>query len=93
MSNATPEQLAQLTNVCEGATFGRGQQDVLDESYRKAKKLEKTLFSSMLERDDHVPGIIDKFTHALIKTNDKVLRPELYMLNVYGMFSLSFQFA
>ncbi|KAF5328286.1 hypothetical protein D9758_018168 [Tetrapyrgos nigripes] len=83
LSNATPEQLAHLTNVCENATFGRGQQDVFDQSYRKARKLDTSSFISGLERNDHIPEIVNKLTHILIKQNDKVLRSELYKLNIY----------
>ncbi|KAF5357328.1 hypothetical protein D9758_005963 [Tetrapyrgos nigripes] len=80
---AKPEQLAHLTSICGNATFGLGQQDVLDESYRKAKKLDTSSFFSGLERNDHVNEIVNKLTLTLIKQNDKVLRSELYKLNVY----------
>jgi hypothetical protein len=86
--NATSEQLAHLTNVCDNATFGKGQQDVLDESYRKAKKLDNSLFMSGLERSHHIDKIVNGLNGTLIKQDNKTLRSELYKLNVYGMMSL-----
>ncbi|KAF9063492.1 hypothetical protein BDP27DRAFT_1335043 [Rhodocollybia butyracea] len=45
-ANATEGQLASLISVCEAASFGRGTETVLDESYRKALKLDLSQFST-----------------------------------------------
>jgi hypothetical protein len=47
--NATPDELEQLTQACEPASFGMKQEDVLDETYRKAGKMDPECFSSMLD--------------------------------------------
>lgn len=39
----------ELTNMCDPATFGRNQEDVLDESYRKAGKLDSTDFATFFD--------------------------------------------
>jgi hypothetical protein len=66
------------------ATFGIYDQNVLDETYRKAGKMDKEHFASKLE--DEVPKILDAvrpvlFTGGEEKTN---IRAELYKLNIYG---------
>lgn len=40
LSRAAESELANLSASCEPATFGVDQKDVLDESYRKARKLD-----------------------------------------------------
>lgn len=44
LSNATVEELEDLSQACDPATFGLNQNDVLDESYRKAWKLDSDYF-------------------------------------------------
>jgi hypothetical protein len=63
--------------------------DVLDETYRKAGKMDRTHFAARLEEE--VPKILNAirpvlFTDGEEKTN---IRAELYKLNVYGLY-LSF---
>ena len=43
--SATSEELDQLTAACEPATFGRGNEDAHDETYRKAGKMDASNFS------------------------------------------------
>jgi hypothetical protein len=62
--------------------------DVLDETYRKAGKMDRTHFAARLEEE--VPRILNAirpvlFTDGEEKTN---IRAELYKLNVYGLFFL-----
>ncbi|KAF5374125.1 hypothetical protein D9615_008850 [Tricholomella constricta] len=62
LSQATESKLEALSAACEPATFGLDQLDVLDESYRKAGKMD-TLLNGADE--------------------GKILKAELYKLNVY----------
>ncbi|KAH8824968.1 hypothetical protein DL96DRAFT_1817579 [Flagelloscypha sp. PMI_526] len=82
--NATPAALDQLTRFCDPATFGKGGEDVLDESYRKAGKLDKTQFATLF--DVNGSGILDKTLPELLRGPDgmKPVFAELYKLNVYG---------
>jgi hypothetical protein len=47
-TNATPDELEQLAQACQPATFGRNDQAVMDETYRKAAKMDPDLFSTPL---------------------------------------------
>ena len=78
------EQLRYLAETCEHATFGRAHEDVLDESYRKAGKLDKTHFASNFHPVSS--GLIDKIRDVLLEGYgfDFDIRVELYKLNVYG---------
>ncbi|KAI0258970.1 hypothetical protein BC834DRAFT_974667 [Gloeopeniophorella convolvens] len=84
LANASPEELEQLSQACERATFGRDQEDVMDESYRKARKMDPSCFSTPLIPDhtqlmDAVRGYLLEGSHATRK-----IEVELYKLNVYG---------
>ncbi|KAI0747522.1 hypothetical protein C8Q74DRAFT_1212530 [Fomes fomentarius] len=84
-SNATPTQLQLLAEACQRATFGVNQQDVLDETYRKAGKLDNDEF--MIRFDPTRSGILD-IVHSELAIDrlivEDAIRPELYKLNVYG---------
>ena len=71
--------------ACQPASFGRGGEDVLDESYRKAGKLDASAFATPLvpERTD-LARIVRDF---LLEGEDNKLdvMMELYKLNIYGM--------
>ncbi|KAL8364539.1 hypothetical protein RB595_003697 [Gaeumannomyces hyphopodioides] len=79
--------LAKLAQDCQPASFGYKGKDVLDESYRKASKMDRSAFSS-----DFCPyelGIIDTIAQVLLpNTRDKIwtkgVRAELYKLNIYS---------
>ncbi|PLB55677.1 oxidoreductase, partial [Aspergillus steynii IBT 23096] len=84
------KHLQSLAGDCIPATFGRGDQDVLDPTYRRAGKLEPAHFSSNFHPADF--GIIDQIEQDLLPTiNDgpgssgyrRKIIPELYKLNVY----------
>jgi hypothetical protein len=84
LSAASPHGLDQLSAACEIATFGRGNERVHDETYRKAGKLDKENFACKV--DEEVPKILDAirpvlFTNGQEKTN---IRTEFYKLNIYG---------
>ncbi|KAJ7034207.1 hypothetical protein C8F04DRAFT_1260216 [Mycena alexandri] len=86
MADATEEDLAALASACDQATFGVDQKDVLDESYRKAGKMDLTKFASRL--DIVASGLIDTISPDILQgqgeDGEKTLRAELYKLNVYG---------
>jgi hypothetical protein len=70
--------------ACEPATFGVNQKDVLDESYRKARKLDVANFATTFEL--RKSGIMDVVRAALLEGHDsnRPVEAELYKLNVYG---------
>ena len=84
-------RLHQLAADCEVASFGKGQQDVIDTEYRMAGKLDPQRFSSNFHPADF--GIIDNIERILLprykSDNEKYLSfrklsAELYKLNVYS---------
>ncbi|KAF7300610.1 Fe2OG dioxygenase domain-containing protein [Mycena chlorophos] len=85
-ASATDEHLEKLAAACQPASFGLGKEDVLDENYRKAGKLDCANFASSL--DIASLQIIDAIRPDLLDGrddgDDKIIRPELYKLNVYG---------
>ncbi|KDQ10394.1 hypothetical protein BOTBODRAFT_115909, partial [Botryobasidium botryosum FD-172 SS1] len=82
LQGATPAQLEHLANSCDKATFGVNQQDVLDEAYRKAGKLDADRFAWNFQAF----GLVDCIKKALFAMDSKPrdIRAELYKLNVYG---------
>ncbi|KAJ3516482.1 hypothetical protein NLJ89_g1087 [Agrocybe chaxingu] len=83
-AHATDEQLKKLADACQPATFGHGQKDVLDESYRKARKMDATMFASHFSPLQL--GIINSIVGSLFHEQREAteIRAELYKLNVYG---------
>ncbi|TFY80808.1 hypothetical protein EWM64_g3206 [Hericium alpestre] len=84
-TNATEEQVAALAAACQPATFGVNQMDVLDESYRKAGKMDASHFATPLvpERTELI-----RFIREELLDGDDSPRPvkiELYKLNVYAL--------
>lgn len=83
-NNPSEDKLKHLAEVCDPATFGRGDQDIYDESYRKAGKLDSKYFS--IKFDPLCCGLLDAVRGDLLEgENDRPIRAELYKLNVYGM--------
>lgn len=77
--------LAHLLEDCEPATFGRGNQEVLDEGYRVAAKMDVQKFSSDYSPYDN--RVMEKVSQALAfrdgaNSNYRGLRAELYKMNV-----------
>lgn len=89
LAKASEENLQRLTDACEPATFGVNQQDVLDESYRKAGKLNADDFSTNFNLEKS--GILDIVRSELLMGHDetKQIEVERYKLNVYGMVNSS----
>jgi hypothetical protein len=76
--------LENLARACNPATFGVNQKDVLDESYRKAGKLDIENFASKFKLEKS--GIMTVIRAALLEGHDsnRPIEAELYKLNVYG---------
>ena len=80
------DNMARLVADMAPATFGRGNEDVYDESYRKALKLNPSQFTT--DFCPHEYGIIDIIAQVLLPTLNTDLitwrgvRAELYKLNV-----------
>lgn len=76
------ERLQSLTDACSKATFGQGDKDVLDESYRRAGKLDFGKFSWSLR----LRGLDAIIRDGLLpfEGDPGLIEFELYKLNVYG---------
>jgi len=68
----TQDDLAELLKTCTPATFGVGGRDVLDESYRKAGKLDSTDFSVDFHPYDF--GVVDAIAQTLLPGIGKMMR-------------------
>lgn len=84
---SNPGALEALVHACSPATFGLGQQDVMDESYRKAGKLNPDQFATSFHPADF--GIIETIERILLPTMSSKqgwrshrIHAELYKLNV-----------
>ncbi|KAH9919291.1 uncharacterized protein B0H18DRAFT_1196117 [Fomitopsis serialis] len=86
LSSTTEEGVKHLAESCDAATFGMNNRDVLDESYRKAGKLDRKHFSPVFNPAS--TGLLRAIETELVEANDKLespsIRAELYKLNVYG---------
>lgn len=88
-NRVTDFQLAALSQACQPASFGISQKDVLDESYRKAGKMEPSAFSTQFSPSSL--GIVELVRATLLQGRSaKSIRVELYNLNVYGTHSSHF---
>ncbi|KAG6334142.1 hypothetical protein ID866_4949 [Astraeus odoratus] len=71
--------------ACRPATFGLNNEDVYDESYRKARKMDLVDFTTSFDVEN--VGIIDILRRELLaKEREKPIRVEMYKLNVYDSF-------
>ena len=83
LANANGLKLQTLIGACERAAFGLDNRDVLDETYRKAWKMDSSNFLTRL--DVVSAGIIDHVCAKLMQGNtERRVRSEIYKLNVYG---------
>ncbi|EMD42338.1 hypothetical protein CERSUDRAFT_42551 [Gelatoporia subvermispora B] len=81
--NATEEELQDLAQGCEPATFGKGGEDVLDETYRKSGKLDVTSFATNFHPQSC--GLLSIVRGDLLEGDrERPIQAELYKLNVYG---------
>ncbi|TDL27753.1 hypothetical protein BD410DRAFT_713244 [Rickenella mellea] len=77
---ATENQLDELAEACEPATFGSNDKDVLDDNYRKAGKMDVNNFS--INFTPERLGLLQAVKAIL--SGDRDISFELYNLNVYG---------
>ncbi|KAL2865967.1 2OG-Fe(II) oxygenase [Aspergillus lucknowensis] len=91
LPGASPETLQQLVSDCDPASFGRGEQDVIDPEYRRAGKLNADQFATSFHPADF--GILDNVGQVLLQsisteTDNQLqfrrIKAELYKLNVYS---------
>lgn len=80
--SATEEELEDLSNACDPATFGVNQENVLDETYRKSGKLDLNNFALNLSPEQL--GFSDIIRKALLTPNKNDIIFERYKINVYG---------
>ncbi|KAF7798245.1 hypothetical protein EIP86_009462 [Pleurotus ostreatoroseus] len=83
-NDVSEDALAHLAQACDPASFGRNGEDVHDESYRKAGKLDMGAFSVNLDLEKN--GLMNVIRDNLLdgKNSQKTILAELYKLNVYG---------
>ncbi|KAF9523158.1 hypothetical protein CPB83DRAFT_863407 [Crepidotus variabilis] len=84
-TNPEAHKLSALSNACQPATFGLGSQDVLDDTYRKAGKMDTSDFATLFSPTTN--GIAESIKNELFVTDPdsgRDLKVELYKLNVYG---------
>lgn len=84
LASASPEELQLLSETCDKASFGLNNEDVHDESYRKAGKLDAQDFAIPFNAVQ--AGLLDVISTELFEGEGQTppLRAELYKLNVYG---------
>lgn len=78
----TSEAEKQLLNACVQAPFGRGKEECLDESYRKALKVDGDQFS--LGIDIFQTGLLQEIGNALCPDQNSILVAEKDKINVYA---------
>ncbi|TDL27747.1 hypothetical protein BD410DRAFT_760896 [Rickenella mellea] len=84
LQQATENHLEDLVKACQPATFGVNDQDVLDESYRKAGKMDTDRFS--INFNPERLGLARAIKDNLLGWEDdgRNIVLEQYKLNVYG---------
>ena len=89
--HAPAAALDDLQRYCDPATFGVAQKDVLDTTFRKAGKLDRSHFA--LNFDVEHSGLLEVIRTGLFtgKEQGRPIRAELYKLNVYGTPSVTAQ--
>lgn len=93
MDEVQTTNFIKLVQDCQPATFGYQGSDVLDETYRKAGKLDRSAFSIDFCPYEH--GIIDTIAQVLLPNaggtiGTRGVKAELYKLNV-RLFQISIQ--
>ncbi|KAI0715766.1 hypothetical protein C8T65DRAFT_770626 [Cerioporus squamosus] len=78
------DALDSLQAACEPAAFGRNTETVLDEAYRKARKMDTSEF--LVRLDVVKSGLLDVVSSSLLSgdSSGRSVSAELYKLNVYG---------
>jgi hypothetical protein len=84
LASATYEELEQLTQACVPASFGVKEKEVLDETYRKAGKLDPERFASPLHpAQTDLMKIVRGYLLEGTQSTESIVA-ELHKLNVYG---------
>ncbi|KAL5524306.1 hypothetical protein ACEPAF_9446 [Sanghuangporus sanghuang] len=83
-NDVNDERLQHLSETCDKATFGLNQEDVLDESYRKAGKLDSSCFSTKIDLERSGLMTIVRYNLLEGSASRRPIKAELYKLNVYG---------
>ncbi|KAH9963499.1 hypothetical protein BGW80DRAFT_1179829 [Lactifluus volemus] len=88
LANATPDEIEQLTQVCEPASFDHSKEEVTDETRPKRGKIEYNSFSPLLV--PRYTDLIKIVRNYLLEGTDSTrqIDIELYELNVYSNGSL-----
>ncbi|CAA7266086.1 unnamed protein product [Cyclocybe aegerita] len=83
-AKASSEDLKVLAESCQPATFGVNKQDVFDETYRKAGKMDAANFATQFHPS--ACGVVDAIRDAMLpaQDTDRGIKIEMYKLNVYG---------
>jgi hypothetical protein len=83
-SDASLNEIQNLVDACEPAPFGLGRKDVLDDTYRKAGKLDTLNFATNLNVASS--GLLESVRKGLLGWEDeeRPIKAQLYTLNVYG---------
>ncbi|XP_055332135.1 uncharacterized protein LOC129584058 [Paramacrobiotus metropolitanus] len=84
LHNASAAEAELLTRACQAATFGLNKQDVYDETYRRAGKMDVDDFAAKF--DVERSGILARVKNDLLdgRSSARAVECELYKLNVYG---------
>ncbi|THH27523.1 hypothetical protein EUX98_g6662 [Antrodiella citrinella] len=72
---------SRCVKCCDAATFGRNHEDVLDEDYRKAGKIDAPNFAATF---DLIESVLLPIISERLLSKDTAIRAERYKLNVYG---------
>ncbi|XP_055353958.1 uncharacterized protein LOC129599674 [Paramacrobiotus metropolitanus] len=84
LHNASTDELEHLSRACDPAKFGRNTEAVLDESYRRAGKLDVDVFATKFDAERS--GLLGRIKSDLLsgEEHNRHVEAELYKLNVYG---------
>ena len=81
---ASDEELSVLADACSVAPFGRGAEAVVDDSYRKAGKLDLPHFAIPFDPVNTALASGIKVSVLEGQASNRPIRFELYKVNVYG---------
>jgi hypothetical protein len=83
--DTTPQEIEQLAQACQPATFGLNKAEVMDETCRKAGKMDTDRFFTPLTLDH--TDLIKIVRNYLLEGTDssRQIKVEPYKLNVYSM--------
>ncbi|KAE8326624.1 hypothetical protein BDV39DRAFT_88925 [Aspergillus sergii] len=90
-ADSSPSALQQLVSDCSPATFGRGNEDILDPSYRQAGKMDPAKFATTFHPADfRIITLIERILLPSVSNDGensltgRAISAELYKLNVYS---------